>query len=446
MREKEEMKLSDSFDYKRLIRFTIPSIVMMVFTSIYGVVDGLFVSNYAGKTEFAALNLIMPVVMVFGAVGFMIGTGGSALVAKTLGEGDRERANRYFSMLIVMDLVAGVLLAVVGIVFLEPLAILLKADAEMLPYCLTYGRIVLAFQPAFMLQNAFQSLLITAEKPRFGLIVTVCAGCTNMVLDLIVVGLIPMGVAGAALATGISQCVGGLIPLFFFMRENDSLLRLCKTKFEVRPMLKVCANGSSELMSNISMSVVGMLYNLQLMNYAGQDGVAAYGVIMYVNFVFASSFIGYSIGVAPIIGYHYGAGNTDELKSLRKKSIVIVFASGVLMTVLAELLAYPLTKIFVGYDDNLFALTCKGFMIFSLVFMICGFNIFGSAFFTALNNGLVSAIISFLRTLVFQVAALFILPLLFEVDGIFASVLVSDLMASILTAAFLAANRKKYNY
>ncbi len=442
----QEIKLSDHFTYKKLIRFVIPSIVMMIFTSIYGVVDGLCVSNFVGKTPFAALNLIMPFIMILGAVGFMIGTGGSALVAKTLGEGDRLRADRYFTMLIMLDIIAGVLLAVTGILFIQPVAVLLGANETLLPHCVLYGRIVLAGLPAFMLQNAFQSFLITAEKPKLGLVVTVIAGVTNIILDLLFVGLFSWGLAGAASATILSQFVGGMVPFFYFARDNGSLLRLRRTRLEARPLIKACTNGSSELMSNISMSVVGMLYNLQLMNYAGEDGVSAYGVIMYVNFIFVASFIGYSIGSAPIIGYHFGAANSGELKNLLRKSIVIISSAGLAMTVLAELLAYPLTMIFVGYDEALAELTCRGFMLYSLSFLLCGFNIYGSAFFTALNNGLISAIISFLRTLVFQVSALFILPLFWEVDGIFFAIVAAEIMALILTVVFLFAKRRKYDY
>jgi len=442
----QEIKLSDHFTYKKLIRFVLPSIIMMIFTSIYGVVDGLCVSNFVGKTPFAALNLIMPFIMVLGAFGFMLGAGGSALVAKTLGERDGERANRYFTMLITLDIISGVILSVVGIVLIEPVAVLLGANETLLPHCVLYGRIVLIGTPAFMLQNAFQSFLITAEKPKLGLVVTVMAGVTNIILDLIFVGAFGWGLAGAASATVISQFVGGFVPFFYFARDNGSLLRLRKTRLEARPLLKACANGSSELMSNISMSLVSMLYNFQLMKYAGEDGVSAYGVIMYVNFIFVAAFIGYSIGSAPIVGYNYGAQNKDELKSLLKKSAIIIGSAGLVMTALAEVLAYPLTLIFVGYDKALFDLTLRGFMIFSLAFLLCGFNIYGSAFFTALNNGLVSAIISFLRTLVFQVTALFVLPLIWGVDGIFSAIIAAEIMAFVLTLIFLAAKRKKYGY
>ncbi|MGN0688015.1 MAG: MATE family efflux transporter [Oscillospiraceae bacterium] len=446
MKEKEELKLSDHFTYRRLIKFVFPSIIMMIFTSIYGVVDGLFVSNFVGKTEFAALNLIMPMIMVLGAVGFMIGAGGSALVAKTLGEGDSPRANRYFSMLIMVDFVAGVALAFIGIVIIEPVSLLLKADAEMLPFCVEYGTLVLIAMPAFMLQNAFQSFLITAEKPKLGLVVTVCAGAANIILDLVLVGILRLGLSGAAAATGISQCIGGLIPLVYFMRRNNSLLRLCRTKVELKPIVRACANGSSELMSNLSMSIVGMLYNFQLMKFAGQDGVAAYGVIMYVNFIFIAFFIGFSIGTAPIVGFHFGALDSSELKNLLRKSLVIVGTVGLVMTCLAEALSFPLAKLFVGYDEQLFRLTRRGLMLSSISFLFCGFNIFGSSFFTALNNGVVSAVISFLRTMLFQIGALFILPVFWETDGIFFAIVVAEIFALMLTSYFIVIKRKKYNY
>lgn len=440
------IQLSDHFTYGRLLRFVAPSIVMMVFTSIYGVVDGLFVSNFVGKTPFAALNLIMPMIMIFGAVGFMIGTGGSALVAKTLGEGDRERANSYFTMLIILDLIAGIIIAVLGIFITEPVAVLLGADENLLPHCVLYGRIVMLAQPAFMLQNAFQSFLITAEKPKLGLLVTVFAGCTNILLDWLFVGVFGWELMGAAVATGLSQVVGGVVPLFYFLRENSSLLRLKRTRMEAMPLLKACANGSSELMSNLSMSLVGMLYNMQLLSIAGENGVAAYGVIMYVNFIFVSIFIGFSIGTAPIVGYHFGALNSSELKSLLRKSITLLCSAGVLMTVIAELLSSTLAAMFVSYDAQLLELTTRGFRLYSLSFLLCGFNIFGSAFFTALNNGAVSAIISFLRTLLFQVTALFVLPLFLKVDGIFLSIVAAEIAAFILTLTFILAKRKKYGY
>ena len=439
------IKLSDHFSYKWLLRFVFPSIVMMIFTSIYGVVDGLFVSNFVGKTPFAAVNLIMPVLMAVGALGFMIGTGGSAIVAKTLGEGDQEKANQIFSMLIWVTLAFGVVLSAAGMVWLRPITALLGAEGEMAEYCVRYGRILLLAESAFMLQNVFQSFFVTAEKPQLGLAVTVAAGVTNMVLDFVFIAVFGWGVEGAAAATAISQLVGGVLPLFYFA-GNKSLLRLTRCRMDWGALLKTCTNGSSELMSNLSMSLVNIFYNFQLMRMAGENGVAAYGVIMYVNFIFVAIFLGYSIGSAPIIGYHYGAGNTGELKSLLRKSLVLVGGAGVLLTLLAEVLAAPLSLLFVGYDQSLMELTCRGFRLFSLSFLMTGFNIFGSAFFTALNNGAVSACISFLRTLLFQIAAVLLLPILLGVDGIWLSIVAAELLALGVTGIFLWKMRRRYHY
>nr|WP_300838166.1 MATE family efflux transporter [uncultured Acetatifactor sp.] len=441
-----KIQLSDSFDYKKLLRFTFPSIIMMVFTSIYGVVDGFFVSNFVGKTPFAAVNFIMPFLMILGTVGFMFGTGGSALIAITMGAGDKERAKRLFSLFIYVSAICGILIGALGIVVIRPVAAWLGAEGELLDNCVVYGRIILAVLPALILQYEFQSFFITAEKPKLGLAVTVAAGVANMVLDALFVGVLRWGLVGAAAATAISQSVGGIIPLIYFGRPNTSLLRLTRTKFDGRALLKACANGSSELMSNISMSVVGMLYNIQLMKYAGEDGVAAYGVLMYVNMIFLAAFIGYSVGVAPVIGYHYGAGNHGELKGLLKKSLVLIGIFSVGMVVLAEGLARPLALIFVGYDPELLDMTLRGFLVYSFSFLFAGLAIYGSSFFTALGNGLVSALISFLRTLVFQVAAVLIFPLIWGLDGIWFSIVAAELVAALVTVAFLAGKRKKYYY
>ena len=441
-----KIQLSDHFTYGRLLRFTFPSMVMMIFTSIYGVVDGIFVSNFAGKTPFAAINLIMPYIMIFGTLGFMIGTGGTALVSMTMGAGDKKKANEIFSMLIYTCLIGGLVLGGIGVLLLRPAARLLGAEGEMLENCVRYGQIILPVTAAFILQNAFQSFCIAAEKPNLGLGITVAAGVTNIVLDALFVGVFRWGLEGAAAATAISQCVGGIVPFVYFALPNKSLLRLGKTSFDGNALLRTCTNGSSELMSNLSMSLVSMLYNFQLIRYAGEDGVAAYGVIMYVNFIFLSVFLGYSIGSAPIVGYHYGADNRDELKSLLRKSLTLLAVFAVVMTVLAELLARPLSAIFVSYDDALMDMTVRAFLIYSLSFLFCGFNIFGSSFFTALNNGLVSALISFLRTLVFQMAAVLLLPMLFGLDGIWWSIVAAELAALVLTCFCLVKNRKRYHY
>lgn len=441
-----KIQLSDHFTYRKLFQFTLPSIVMMVFTSIYGVVDGYFISNYAGKTAFASVNLVMPFIMILGGMGFMIGTGGTALVSAVLGQKDHERANRYFSMMIYLTVIMGVILSVLGFTFMKSIAALLGATEEMLADCVLYGRIVISFTTAFMLQNVFQSFLIAAEKPKFGLVVTVIAGATNMVLDWLFVGVFGWGVAGAAAATGLSQCAGGLVPLIYFLLPNKSLLRLTRTKLELIPLLKACGNGSSELMSNISSSVVSMIYNFQLLKYIGENGVSAFGVLMYVQFIFVAIFIGYSIGCAPVVSYHYGAGNSPEVKNMLKKSMLLMGTLGVLLSALAFCLAEPLAKIFVGYDAELHALTSHAFRLFSFSFLLAGFNIYCSSFFTALNNGAISAAVSFLRTLVFQTSAVLILPLILDVDGIWLSNAFAEVFAFAISAIFLIAKRKKYHY
>ncbi len=441
-----KIQLSEHFTYKKLLRFVLPSIVMMIFTSIYGVVDGLFVSNYVGKTAFAAVNLVMPLLMMLSALGFMMGTGGSAIVAKTLGEGDKERADRYFSMMVYVTLAGGMALTVLGLVFLRPIVIALGAEGEMIGQCLIYGRISLASLTFFMVQNVFQSFFVAAEKPHLGLGVMVAAGVTNMVLDYVFIVVFGWGIAGAAAATAAGETVGGLVPLIYFSRKNTSLLRLTKTGIKGKILLKACTNGSSELMTNLSMSLVNMLYNIQLMKLAGEDGVAAYGVIMYVNFIFLATFIGYSIGSAPIVGYHFGARNHNELKNLFRKSMRLIGGWGVLLMLLAFVLSGPLAQFFVGYDTELLAMTRHGLRLYALAFLVSGFNIYGSAFFTALNNGLVSAVISFLRTLVFQMAAVLILPMLLGLNGIWLAVLVAELLALGVTLQFFIRKKKVYHY
>ena len=441
-----QIQLSEHFTYKKLLRFVLPSIVMMIFTSIYGVVDGLFVSNYVGKTAFAAVNLIMPFLMAISALGFMIGTGGSAIVAKTLGEGKKKQANEYFSMLVYLTLIGGIVLSALGILFSPLIARGLGADGALLTNCVLYARITLLSMPAFMLQNVFQSFFVTAEKPKLGLGVIVIAGVTNMVLDFLLVGVFQIGLAGAAFATVTSECIGGLFPILYFARKNSSLLKLGRTHFNGKIFLCACGNGSSELMTNLSSSIVNSLYNIQLMNLAGENGVAAFGTIMYVNFIFIAIFLGYSIGSAPLVSYHYGAGNHDELKNLFQKSLRLIGIWGLMLFILAQLIARPLAAIFVGYDADLFSMTQNGFRIYCIAYLINGFNIYGSSFFTALNNGLISAAISFLRTLVFQLAAVLLLPLLLDINGIWSAVAVAELLTLGLTVTFFVRKRKKYHY
>lgn len=441
-----KIQLSDHFTFSKLLRFTLPSITMMVFTSIYSVVDGLFVSNYVGKDPYTALNLIWPLIMGMGALGFMMGSGGSAIVAKTLGEGKSEDARRYFSMVVYVTIIGSLLLSAIGLIFIRPISIALGSTEELLPYSMLYGRILLISLTFFMLQNVFQSFFATAEKPKLGLLIIVIAGVSNMILDYVFIVVFQWGLAGAAIATAVSQVIGGSIPLFYFLCHNSSLLRLVVTRFELRPLWKACTNGSSELMTNLSSSLVNILYNLQLMKLTGQDGVAAFGTIMYVFFIFIAIYIGYAMGCAPLIGYHYGAGNHKELKNLLTKSLVLMGSLGVLLTIAAEVLAAPLSKLFVGYDPELYALTCHAFRLYAFSFLVTGFNIYGSAFFTALNNGGISAAISFLRTLLLQVAMIYLLPIFFDLDGIWLAVTAAECLTLVITIIFLITQRKHYHY
>lgn len=444
--KKMGIQLSDHFTYSRLFRFTLPSIVMLIFSSLYGVVDGFFVSNFVGKEAFTAVNFIMPFLMILGAIGFLFGTGGGALIARTMGEGNPELANRQFSLVVYVSLGIGVILTVLGFWLLRPVAAFLGAEGVLLEDCVRYGRVILLANPAYILQYEFQCLFATAQKPKLGLYVTVASGLTNMVLDALFVAVFPWGLEGAAAATALSQCVGGLLPLLYFGRKNSSRLRLTRTQWMGRALLKVCGNGSSELLSNISMSLVSMLYNVQLLRYAGQDGVASYGVLMYVMLVFQSIFIGYSIGVAPVVSYQYGAKNSVELRGLRQKSLRVIGAAAVLMFAVALLSAEPLSRIFVGYDAALLDLTLHAFSIYSFSFLFAGFSIFASAFFTALNDGLTSAVISFVRTLVFQVVCVLVFPLIWGVDGIWLAIVGAEMLAVAVSAGFLVIKRKKYGY
>lgn len=442
----DRIKLSDHFDYKRLFKFVLPSIAMMVFTSVYGVVDGYFVSNYTGKVPFAAVNFIMPFLMILTSSGFMLGAGGSALVAKTLGQGKKEKANQLFSMFCAASVILGFILSVSAFIFMPYILRLMGAEGEMLKYGILYGRIVIIGCIPQMLHFLFEGFIVVAEKPKLGFRIILASGITNILLDYLFVGILSWGVAGAAAATVISQCIGGFTPIIYFSLPNTSLLRITEFKFDFRALGKGCANGSSELMSNISMSLVGMLYNVQLMKYMGEDGVAAYGVIMYVNFIFIAAFIGYSVGTAPIVGFHFGAKNNVELHNILKKSIILLGIGGIVMLCAGEALAVPLSHMYVSYDAELLKLTIHGFRIFSLSFLFCGFAIYGSSFFTALSDGLTSALISFLRTLVFEVAAVMLLPLIIGADGVWFSAVFAEIMAVALTSTFLVIKRKKYKY
>ena len=441
-----KIQLSDHFSYSKLIKFTLPTIAMMIFTSIYGVVDGVFVSNCVGSDAFAAVNLIMPIIMILGSVGFMIGTGGSAIVSKTLGEGKKEKANEYFSMLVYLCVVSGVILSVIGIIFTGPIAVLLGAKGSIAKDCVTYGRTVFFMLTGLFLQNAFQSFLVVAEKPKLGLFVTLLAGFTNMFLDFLFVYVLRFGVFGAALATGISQFVGSVIPIIYFAGGKNNVLKLTKCRFNKDIIIKTCINGSSEMVTNMSMSLVNILYNMQLMKYIGTNGVVAYGIIMYVGFIFVGTYMGYAVGSAPVISYHYGAGNKDELKNLFKRSLTIIIVSSVVMTLIAEIIAGYLAGIFVSYDNNLLELTTEAIRIYAVSYLISGINIFASSFFTALNNGVVSAVISFMRMFVFQIVMILRLPVVLGISGIWTAVIAAEVLSVVISVMFLVKNRKKYSY
>jgi putative MATE family efflux protein len=440
------IRLSDHFSYSKLIRFTLPTIAMMIFTSIYGIVDGVFVSNCVGSDAFAAVNLIMPIIMILGSTGFMIGTGGSAIVSKTLGEKKLEKANEYFSMLIYLCIVSGVILSAIGIIFIKPIAGLLGATGDIANNCIIYGRTVFFMMTDLFLQNAFQSFLVVAEKPKLGLAVTLLAGFTNMFLDFLFVYVLRLGVFGAAVATGISQFVGAIIPVIYFASGKNNILHLKKCRFNKDIIIKTCINGSSEMVTNMSMSLVNMLYNMQLMRYIGTNGVVAYGIIMYVGFIFSGTYIGYSLGSAPVISYHYGAGNKKELKSLFKHSIILLVISSVVMTLLAEVLAKYLAGIFVSYDKQLLELTTTAIRIYSVSYLISELNIFASSFFTALNNGFVSAAISFLRMFLFQIIMILLLPVIIGTNGIWIAVTAAEALALVVSVIFVIINSKKYGY
>lgn len=444
--KKTTIKLSDHFTYGKLLRFTVPSMVMMIFTSIYGIVDGFFVSNFAGKTAFAAVNFIIPYLIIISTPGFMFGSGGSALVSKLMGEGRKEDANHVFSLLVYAALILGALISLVSLIFLRSIATWMGAEGALLENSLIYGRILVIATPAYVLQMLFQSFFVAAEKPKLGLLTTVISGVSNMILDYLLVGVIPLGLVGAALATTVSQLIGGFFPLIYFSMPNSSLLRLGKTSYNTNAIFKAATNGSSELMSNISMSLVSMLYNVQLLEYAGENGVAAYGTMMYVSMIFSALFLGFSIGGAPVVSFHFGAANHKELQSLKQKSLVVIGFLSVAMVAAALLLASPLARLFVGYDAELMELTARGMKIYAFCFLFMGFAIYLSSFFTALNDGVTSAAISFLRTVVFQVAAVLLLPKLWGIDGIWLSLIVAEVMAAAVGFTFLFKLRKKYHY
>ena len=432
------IELAGHYTHRRIVRSVLPSIGMVLVTSIYSIVDGFFVANFAGKPGFAAVNLTFPAIMMIGSLGLMIGTGGAALVAKIKGEGYPEKANRVFTMLVQFCLALGVVMGVALAIGAPAVARWLGADAPMMDECVTYIRLNMIGMPGFVLQCAFQSFYMAAERPQLGTLMSVVAGVTNVVLDAILVWALGLGVTGAAIATTAGCLVGGLFPLFYFSsRHNRGTLRIVPTRILWPYIGKACTNGLSEYVGSIAMNIVTMCYNLQLMRYLGEDGVSAYGVVMYIAFIFAAVFIGYNIGITPIIGYHYGADDLHEQRSLFYKSLSIIGVLGVLMTLSAELFAGPLARVFVGYDKALTALTIRAMRLYMLAFLINGINMFVSALFTGLNNGVVSAVASFTRTLVFEMACVWLLPVLLGIDGIWVAWPIAEVLALFLCAILI---------
>lgn len=440
------IQLKDHFTFSKIIRFTFPSIIMMIFTSIYGIVDGFFVSNYVGKTAFASVNLIMPFIMITSGIGFVFGTGGSALVSLQLGKKETVQANRYFTMMIAITIILGTITSIIGYCFMEQIAYLLGATEAMIDDCVLYGKINMIFNVPFMLQTLFQSLFITAQKPKLGLYTTLAAGFSNMIFDFILIAVFPLGITGAALATGISQSIGGFFPVIYFMKKNRSLLRIVPTKLEAFPIIRAASNGASEFMTNISSSLVSMLFNIQLLKYLGENGVAAYGVLMYAQFIFVAIFFGYTVGISPVISYHYGAENASEVKKLFQKSYIFIGISSVLITVICKLFSPYLAQLFVGYSTDLLEITIKAFSLYCFTFLFSGLNTMTSAFFTALNNGKISACISFVRTLLFQTTCILVLPQLFGPNGIWLSTACAEILALTISIYFLVTRKDEYRY
>ena len=436
------------YGYRRILKEMWPMVLMLMVTSVYSIVDGWFISNFAGSTAFAAMNIIWPAIAIISALGLMVGAGGSALVSKTFGEGDDERANHIFTMLIKLTFIAGAVISAALFVVMKPLAAALGAEGEMVRYAVIYGRILTAALPVYMLQMAMQPFYMVAGRPELGTITSIACGLTNIALDALFVAGLGWGLTGAAVATAASFIVGGCIPAAFFAsKRNKTPLRFLKdSRYEWPAIGQSLSNGLSEFVGNISFNIVGICYNLQLMKYIGENGVSAYGVLMYVGFIFGSVFIGYNMGISQVISYKYGAGDKAELRSLLRKSCALVAVAGIVITATVELLAPLLSRLFVGYYPALRDLTTYALHIYMISFLICGFNMFASAWFTALNNGPVSAVISFTRTLVFELGCVFILPLLFGIDGIWVAVNVAEVLALILSAALVLGFRKRYGY
>lgn len=439
------INLKEHFDSRKIIKFTLPTIIMTLFTSIYGIVDGIFVSNIINSNAFASINLIMPFTLILGSIGFMFGTGGSALVSKILGENESKKAKEYFSVLIYSLIIIGVIISIISFIFMKPIATFLGAKDELLEMSMLYGKILMFSLPFLFLQNCFQSFMIVAERPKIGLVISLISGISNMILDYIFIYLFKFGIIGAGGATAISQFIGGIIPLVYFGRKNTTTLKLVKTKLLIKPIINTCYNGLSEMVSNISYSIVNILFNLQIMKYIGVNGIVAYGIINYVSFIFISVYLGFSTGAIPIISYHYGAKNKDEIKNLLKIGVRILFVVSIILTLIAEIFSKIFASIFVAYDTELLKLSTTAFRLFSVSYLISWFNLYVSSFFTALNDGRTSAVISFSRAFVGQIIMILVLPILFGINGLWLAATFSEIISLFISLIFLIKYKDKYN-
>ena len=447
-----KIRLSDHFTFKKLLKAALAPMLMMVFTSLYTIVDGVCISNFCGKESFAGVNLIFPIIMIVGGLGFMLGTGGSALVGKLLGEKKDLEARQTFTMTIIFTILIGLTITIAGVLLIETLVYAMTSVAtgdisqKMIDEAILYGRLLMAGQVFFMLQNVFQSFFIVDEKPVLGFVFILIGGLTNIVLDILFIGVCKWGIIGAAAATICGYLSGSLGPIIYFLIRKNDYIHFERTKLKLKPLIKICFNGSSEFVNNISSSIVSIVFNMQLLHYFGEDGINAYGIIMYLAFVFTAIFLGYSSAVAPIESYNYGAQNNKELKNVLIKSLIITSILSVSMFIISFTLAEPFSFIFANGSDTLLKITTNGMRIYSIAFLFIGLSIYISTFFTALNNGLISALIAFLRTLVFQIVFVFVFPLFLGKYGIFFAILAAEIMSILLAITFLLIYKKKYRY
>lgn len=414
------------FGFFSLLKFALPSVIMMMVMGLYSMVDSMFVSRFVSTNALSAINVVYPVINLLIGLGVMLASGGSAVIAAKMGAGKTDEARRDFSMIVTIGLASSIVIAVAGLIFIRPIVTFLGASELLVDYAVTYLAIILMFAPANMLQMLFQMFFVTAGRPGLGLTFIIGAGLVNAVLDYVFIVPLGMGIAGAALATGIGYLIPAAAGLIFFFGKKKELY-FTKPKFSAAVLGSSCSNGSSEMVSNLSMAVVTLVFNRIMMNLAGEDGVAAVTIVMYAQFLLSSIFMGFSLGVQPVISFHHGAGNRRNLKGIYRHCIVFIAIAAVSVFAVAMTLGPTLTTIFTPKDTNVWTLAVRGFMILPFCFLLEGFSIYASAAFTALGDGKTSALISFLRTFLFILTGLLTLPLAFGIDGVWLAVPVAEL-------------------